>query len=1024
YEIERISAFKKLVEKSVHPKIKRFSSLISQQDNLLKYKNFISLSKTYGKALSGYPNFFKYAELSVFADKIDAQKAQKELASYLEDLKRILPYKEYMNFESKAEDAAAYFQALYDIAAEKGILEFISKYPNLHSFLAYYKKSGEIVPLLAYNEETDYCGVLFNEASKDIGFYENLMISKMASLLEPFVCASMTEKDFVYFSANADAFSKTVERRFPEYAALISDITHDARFLRYYAGNIARNSFFIENIKEYNAKNPSAINVAVAGGFHSSLVEGLKASGISYAVVSPVIKSSAGPVVYNRLLSINYPKNPDISVDIMSNALAPIPLMLVANSKIPAENRKAYTDIIVNALALGISQSEDAKILVSAENLKNVIEQWAANLSLDLSVNYDENYLNVAAGEISLSYNLKNGFIEIQEDAFDSQNAGAEPLFSVSYKAASSIIESLLKDFYKDFTNYIVNRLYEARYMQVRSEYHSQANFMKGSAYSFFIKDVESGNREKVSAKTQELIDKKIITVIPVVVSKTKEIKVVFETEFLKRVNLTASDISAAIDNALKRTSSSRKHSVSKLSDTIYIAPYDKSSSLFFGNIKAGIVGVNKALYDIEDKNLRKSLFKTGFTHEIRHKFYGDIEDKAVLDNFEEAANLEDVSILFEEAFRRNAKREDESIENYQTRIKNDIVYKLSQILSDDTSSSSKTKDRQTRFLSKIKNYVFSIDDISTLLNRKDLKNGDIWHITSKYMDSDIHSDKIEKLRSETEYYKTLLKDVKSMISELEVEAIVTNQDIYEALQKRIEGLFELREKLIREISIRRREIKKINKWAKEKAAEIEANQKFIFSSIAPMDASGSIAPQTASFEKYMKDAKQRKIGNVKNKSGIIDEKVIASADAKIASARGIYEEALRQAGVDDGQTQRLLEDFDRSCKAALRLMYYNLPEHFFRRYYTDSTLIKNHGFTHSVEVLSEMFKILPNDANLIEALKEEKMDMTAAVLGAFMHDMSCIVARGNHEQNSIYMINAVLNNAQNHSLYKPDGQG
>jgi hypothetical protein len=1025
YEAQRIASFKKAVEKNVSRKIKRFASVISEE-NYSKFKDFRKLSKTYGKPMSGYPNFSQHVELSFFADKLDYKKAQKELASYLEHLKNVLPYKEYRRLESASGDKDAYFEILYDAGAQTGLADFISKYPNLYSFLAYSKKSKGIVPLLAYNEEKAYSGVLFNEASKDAELRENLMIYRMTSLLEPFVCASMTEKDFLYFSANAASFAEAVERRFPQYAPLISAITQDARFFGYYAGNIIRNSFFLENIKKYNSQTSAKINVAIAGGFHSSIVEDLKASGISYAVISPSVKSAAGSGVYNGLLSINYSKKPNFSGLLMSNALAPIPLMLAANSQIPLENRESYTAFLVDALAFEIAQSKDGrKILVSPEKLKSALGEWAKELSADLNVTYDENSFTVVAGGISLSYGIKNGYIEIEKNVFDltgENQSVKEPLFSVSYIAASSAIESLLKDFFKDFTNYAVNILYEAKYMGVKREYYSESPLMKKTPYSSLIKLIEGRNQETIDAMKQELLKKGDITIIPVVVSG-KEIEVVVETEFLKNVDLTEADISSAISNALKRTSSAVKSSDSALNDVIYIAPYDKSPSLFFGNIDFGIIGVNKALYDIENESFRKSLFKTGFTHEIRHNFYGHIADRTLLDSFEEAANLQDVRILFEEVFANNAQRENESVGDYQNRIKDDVVYKLSQVLGD-ASSSSKIKDRGARFLSKVKNYIFEIDDISILLNRKDLKDGDIWHIISEYVDSDL-SDVLEKLKNEREYYLDLSKKAEARIGNLKAEAAsIPNRDIYDVIVKSISELKESRKSYLREAAQRAKEIKKEEKKQKSKIPEMEANQEYIFSNAAPMDANGRVISQPLSFEEYMAKAEKAAIGNAKNRSGIITGAVIKSADRKIAAARSVFENSLSEAGFSPAERQKLLENYDKNCKAALRLMYYNLPEHFFRRYFTDSTSVKNHGFSHSVEVLTEAFKILPKDVKLIEALKKGEIDMTVFALSAFMHDMSNIISRHNHERNSVYMINALLNNASGISLYEEDGQG
>ena len=92
-----------------------------------------------------------------------------------------------------------------------------------------------------------------------------------------------------------------------------------------------------------------------------------------------------------------------------------------------------------------------------------------------------------------------------------------------------------------------------------------------------------------------------------------------------------------------------------------------------------GVIGVNKALFDIDDNNLMKAMLKVGIVHELKHEFEGEMPP-STLDAFEEKLNLDDISMLLESMMDLYDIDENETIEQRQDRVKKDVS-KLSMVL-------------------------------------------------------------------------------------------------------------------------------------------------------------------------------------------------------------------------------------------------------------------------------------------------------------------------------------------------------
>ena len=372
-----------------------------------------------GKEFNDYPTY-KYPNLSAYINSlniskhVNVNKAKNELEKYTQELKDTLSYKEYQEITSEIGDNDKYFEAILSYANSNDLPSFIEKYPNLYSFLLFSEQKSGINPMLVYHDEEAYLDEVIRQESKEYYKSEIYTALKMTALLKPYLSLSMTKKEFEYFAANINAYSSYIERKYPEFSSAILPILRNGEYYSYYAVNVERNNYFCDSIKKLSDSSPeNTVNVFVSGGFHTSLVDDLKNSGISYVLITPEISQNFNSTaVYNKIIEVNAKHKPVSGF--MRNALTYIPLMLTLSNSIPQETGESYKRMLIEDIAASLNDK-------SPEKLKAIVDKWRDKIPQEqesISASHDSERFYINIGETKLAFDIKNNVVDFESHEF------------------------------------------------------------------------------------------------------------------------------------------------------------------------------------------------------------------------------------------------------------------------------------------------------------------------------------------------------------------------------------------------------------------------------------------------------------------------------------------------------------------------------------------------------------------------------------------------------------------------------
>ncbi|MCL2144483.1 MAG: metallophosphoesterase [Endomicrobia bacterium] len=135
-------------------------------------------------------------------------------------------------------------------------------------------------------------------------------------------------------------------------------------------------------------------------------------------------------------------------------------------------------------------------------------------------------------------------------------------------------------------------------------------------------------------------------------------------------------------------------------------------------------------------------------------------------------------------------------------------------------------------------------------------------------------------------------------------------------------------------------------------------------------------------------------------------------AFAKILELRTKLEDILHSTGeYSDAAIAKMTDSFYMNFTIGIDVMYETLPDHLFERYLNDKTMVREHGMSHSLDVMSYMLDILAKDKDRLKDLSNRNIRLM--VYSALFHDLSTLVSRGNHEANSALMIEEMFKTLQ-----------
>lgn len=772
--IAEISPYETNIKNDIKRDLNLISELLEFDRDSNWYDNLIKAQSQYTEPIYNFSNLSNYLSIKELSNSINIKKVESELAEYTDHLKNILPYREFNDIISKVDNHSEYFKAVYAAAEANDFEGFIDEYPELYLYLSYLINSNKVNPILVYYDEQSYINKLSYKEANTSEKSDNILLFRMTSLLRSYFSLSMTESEFLYFYNNLNTYKELIALKYPSYANTIITFLNDNRYVKYYEANISRSNLFFNNLSKIASSEDTKnnINVFVSGGFHTSLVEDLKNSNISYVLITPVIFQDFPSIeIYNRLIEIN-----SHAPQVLRNALNPIPFMLAVFPNLPQANRETYFTELIESIARA---SENYN---TPQTLKDLIDEWAAgiegigtDIKDPITVSYDADIFTVNVLEQKLEFKIKDGKVDFKESTLSAPKTG-------KYK---SILKAIKKSYDENLSPFKITIIDHIEHASVKLVNYTEYMKVSGSTYS------------RISKKKH---DNYIFTIIKILkffklTEKAKEIMGAMAWNHVKASalnGLAANQITIEDENGRKiefiiegKISLSKEEllemlndaknlprgqaSLTDLPDTIYVGVLDKSKRMFENYTGLGFIGVNEALFEIglsetelasytpyereraikHAEDLKRIIFKQGLTHEIAHELLGETtrDDLKTFENIMLMRDIRSIIDKVKDLYPRERLSGLTEIEYNETIKHRYIVPFLESTL------------QGSKFLKRLKNYELDIDSVINLLTGKDLSNEDIMHIEETFFTKK-GIETPEKIANESKVFNSLVRDV------------------------------------------------------------------------------------------------------------------------------------------------------------------------------------------------------------------------------------------------------------------------
>lgn len=706
---------------------KEIHKRINNSKELSKYAEFDLTNKKLLKRINlpvlKYESLQQYIQLADTSNKFNSKKIVKEHNSFTSELKAGISFDNYKDIisKSKKDNQYDYYVALYS-QFNNNYSYYISKYENLYSFLEYSIEKEKINTISLISQQNKYFKDYMKSLSKlqnDNDKMESIFILKMTNLLGSFLNLTISEEEYDYFIENYEKYINLLPRYLSEdYEYTYEDLFDNDDFFDYHQINKDRNNIFVKNIKSL-VKNNNALNkkitVVVAGGFHTAVLEGLKENNISYLLITPFVGENANNENYNNIISST------INDKFLQQALSPIPLMLANSSDIPEGTRLFFFQKLVETLAETNTSPEAIKQAISTLSREILI------FDNPVVINYDQHKFSIIIGKAELSFKIVNGTVLMnEENRIPDKN--------------EKVLKNALINFIKRTFH-----IFQASYMVLKPEYSAQLfskrsdkspSFVSATLFNFLHLNkiaykymLEFGNALVGNGKAVKYRDM-IIKVNGV----NKNIDIIIENQLSEYIS--KEDMQEILNEVMDRI----KNSEIEVKDTVVIGLLSKSTNLFEDHLSNGFIGVNEAIFKINNETVKEAFLKAGILHEFTHELKGKITSQNYKTT-EDELMFSDIKFIIEYV-ENNLKKDDEEEQQkdaysneYDEKIKKTILDSVSPIFPDNL-----------RFLRKLKNYKFKIMDIIDFIKRKDFlidgRKGQLKHIEYEYLDDNLEAQK------------------------------------------------------------------------------------------------------------------------------------------------------------------------------------------------------------------------------------------------------------------------------------------
>lgn len=941
-------------------------TLFSKIDNLKKMQEYIKfdlsderLLKVINQPVINYDDLHKYISICNDINTINKKKLNTEYSAFIEDLKNNLDIKEYNSLitDSKKENLTDYYNNLYNkITAQE---KYTDKYNELYLFLKYTtEKSGlNFISLISQQNKffNNYLSSISNDRTQ-----QNLFVLKMTQLFKDFLLLSISDEDYNFFINNYERYINLL----PSYLAQdyydYEDLLFDDTLFEYHKTNIDRNKIFVDNITKSlkEKENKNKLTVVVAGGFHNSISQDLKSKNISYLFITPNITGQTTNTFYNEIVS---------SAD--RSALAPIKIMLANTGLLQNETISVFFEYLVNALASANNYSPEniEKELLSIIG-KSTEEISSLFGNIPISIKRTDSFFTINIDGQELKFEIENeqivwensstnynNYLENQEkkQLMEKFVSLLRKHFGI-FQATSMRLNSNLKYSSRFFSKRLgrkKNLLFNlSMFFSVIKRYSLAYDLMMGYAtytnkdnvvsYSInfdddFFKDM----------RTRQEFNPFIGKSITVLVEKGLE------------GYLTEETIKGLLKESIKRVG----EPITTFKETLFIGFLDQSTNLFEDHLNNGFIGVNRAIFEVEDSTVQHALLRTGIIHEISHELKGKLSSKEYR-NFEGKMMYDDIKYLIDFVAKIDYDKKKEQIlePNEVLKIKEQII-----------NAFYKNMDGQrvclftdnNRFMKKIMNYKYTVNDMVGVVVKKNIS---------------------DERRREVE-----LKHLEECLSP---EDPNDPESVNSARERQKEFFYNLFDPVPKVISF----------------------DEFIKTHISEEREEEVQGRKTALYYKY------RNILNISYPDELENKIALSRKDlGRVRTMPAVELKKIKEIlGIDSNKKFKdfskteitkiiLMSDFINDFNTCINAMYKVMPTWMFESYYNDQSIISDHALNHSMEVLSTAMDLIALDFN-------HKVDMRTMIYSALLHDITCTIFRQNHEINSSTWARRILQNGTN----------
>lgn len=942
------------------------NALFSKIDNLKELQEYINLDlsdekllKVLNQPIINYDDLHKYVSICNDINTINKKKLNKEYSAFIEDLKNNLDVKEYNSLisDSRKENLTDYYNNLYNKITTKE--EYKNKYNELFLFLKYTTEKSKLNLVSLISQQNKFFNHYLSSVSNN-KTQQNLFVLKMTQLFKDFAFLSISDEDYNFFINNYERYIKLLPNYLAQDYYDYEDLLFDDTLFEYHKTNIDRNKIFVDNITKSlkEKKDKRKLTVVVAGGFHNSISQNLKDKNISYLFITPNIYGQTTNTFYNEIVS---------STD--KSALAPIKIMLANTGLLQDNTISVFFEYLVNALA-SVNDYSPEKI---EQELSSIIQKSTDEISslfgiIPISVNRTNSVFTIDIDGQELKFKIENGQIVWEKSSVNYNNY-------LEKQEKKQLIEKFVSLLRKHFGIFQATSMrlnpklkYSSRFFSKRLGKSKNFRFnlsMFFSAIKRYTKayglmmDYASAytNKDNVLTYTINFDDNFFADIkgrqqfssflgksLTILVEKGLE-------EYL-----TEESIKELLKESIKRVDEPTED----FKDTLFIGFLDKSTNLFEDHLNNGFIGVNRAIFEVEDITVKKALLRTGIIHEVSHELKGALSSKDY-HNFEGKMMYDDIKFLIDFVAKTdyNKKKEQVLEPDEVLKIKEQIINAFYKTINGQRVCLFTDKNR---FMKKILNYKYSVNDLVAMVVRKNVSEKGRREVELKHLEeclspddpNDPESVRLAKERQK-EFFSNLFDPVPKVLT----------------LNEFIE-----------------------NNISKDRAEEIDTKKAVLYHKYAAilnlqyypeLDKKLSISRKDLARIRNMSAAELKKMEEILK----IDEK--SKAELSNTEIKKIL----------------LLQEFITNFNNCIGAMYEVMPTWMFEAFYNDTGVIADHALNHSIEVLEKILEIINRDFY-------RKVDIKTLIYATLLHDISCTIFRQNHEANSAAWARRILQDGTN----------